>query len=392
MKKLPTICIVLGSILFLVIVIKAVEFNGLPDNERDDLGYYYVITGGLFPTGNTPNGDNGSGGTFRFLLDDPGWGYPINVWNKDDWFPENASLALTLKSNGIIVYDNNGLEEDSLTPHDGFYDYADHLPEDNWDTPGLYRGYAMSNNWDWIYAGYFKINSTTTIDTIIGYFDPASYGFDPGNSNIAYHVNIWSSFQDNPSGNPNSYMPVVANFTGDVFSSRTADVTFAWSDTGVHRIFPDWTGWDPGDIFRMTFTLDTPLTLPPGVYFFSHDAVIRELVDIDIKPGSDQNTINLSSAGVISVAILSSDTFEATTVDPDTVSLAGAGVKMAGKSGKYLSQERDVNNDGLLDLVCQILTAGFEIVPGDSVAVLTAKTYDNQYIRGEDNIRIVKDN
>jgi len=115
-------------------------------------------------------------------------------------------------------------------------------------------------------------------------------------------------------------------------------------------------------------------------------------VAIDIKPGSDQNTINLSSAGVISVAILSSDTFDATTVDPGTVTLAGAVVKMAGKSEKYLSQERDVNGDGLLDLVCQVLTAAFKIEPGASTAVLEAETFGGQSIRGEDFIRIVPNN
>jgi len=112
-------------------------------------------------------------------------------------------------------------------------------------------------------------------------------------------------------------------------------------------------------------------------------------VEIDIKPGCDQNTINLSSAGLISVAILSSDTFNATTVDPGTVTLAGAGVKMVGKSNKYLSHERDVNNDGFLDLVCQVLTENWTIEPSDTSAVLVALTYDGQSIRGEDTISIV---
>jgi len=115
-------------------------------------------------------------------------------------------------------------------------------------------------------------------------------------------------------------------------------------------------------------------------------------VNIDIKPGSDPNSINLSSAGVIPVAILSSETFDATTVDPVTVSLAGAGVKMAGKSGKYLSHECDVNSDGLLDLVCQVLTEDWTIETGATIAVLEAETYDGQSIRGEDSVRIVPDN
>lgn len=112
-------------------------------------------------------------------------------------------------------------------------------------------------------------------------------------------------------------------------------------------------------------------------------------MEIDIKPDSDLNSINLSSAGVISVAILSSDTFDATTVDPATVFLAGAKVKMAGKSGKYLSHIEDVNEDGLMDLVCQVYTAQFMIESGEAVAVLEAETFDGQVIRGEDFIRIV---
>jgi hypothetical protein len=115
-------------------------------------------------------------------------------------------------------------------------------------------------------------------------------------------------------------------------------------------------------------------------------------VAIDIKPGSDPNSINLSSAGVIPVAILSSDTFDATTVDPDTVSFAGARVKMVGKSGKYLAHEEDVNGDGLVDLMCQVVTADFMIEEGESVAVLEAETYDDTPIHGEDNVRIVPDN
>lgn len=113
------------------------------------------------------------------------------------------------------------------------------------------------------------------------------------------------------------------------------------------------------------------------------------LVEIDIKPGSFPNSINLGSAGVVPVAILSSDIFDATTVNPDTVSLAGASVKKVGKSSKYLCHEEDVNDDTRLDLVCQVLTEEFLIETGESVAVLEAKTYNDTKILGEDYVRIV---
>jgi len=114
-------------------------------------------------------------------------------------------------------------------------------------------------------------------------------------------------------------------------------------------------------------------------------------VGIDIKPGSDPNSINLGSSGVVPVAILGSDSFDATTVDPATVSLAGASVKMVGKSDKSLCHEEDVNGDGYTDLVCQVYTAQFMIEEGQSTAVLEATTTDGTPVRGEDDIRIVPD-
>ena len=43
------------------------------------------------------------------------------------------------------------------------------------------------------------------------------------------------------------------------------------------------------------------------------------VVPIDIKPGNKQNSTNPGSKGVIAVAILSTESFDATTVDPHTV-------------------------------------------------------------------------
>ncbi len=239
-----------------------VVFNGHGEYQTDQFGYYYIITGGKFPTGTTPNGDNASGGTFRFLTDDPAWGYTIDVWQKDDWFSDNAAFALTMKNGATVVYDNNGLE-------DGTYgDYYN--ANGSHGLHGLYRGYSMSNNFDWIYAGYFKIETTTTIDTIIGYFDKNGNSadpvpFDPLSPSIAYRMNFWSNVDGN-------LLPTnTGSFRGDVFSSDTTAGTFSVSDTGVVRVMPN-SSTDP--IWRLTYTLDTPMTLNPGVYWFSHDASV----------------------------------------------------------------------------------------------------------------------
>jgi len=115
-------------------------------------------------------------------------------------------------------------------------------------------------------------------------------------------------------------------------------------------------------------------------------------VEIDIKPGSDPNSINLGASGVVPVAILSSESFDATTVDPDTVSLAGASVKMVGKSNRFLCHAEDVNSDGRLDLVCQVENLTYFLTEdGQTLAVLEATTFDGLPVRGEDTVNIVPD-
>lgn len=132
-----------------------------------------------------------------------------------------------------------------------------------------------------------------------------------------------------------------------------------------------------------------------GVPCVGADIVIAEVpflrAAIDIKPGSNLNSINLSAAGVIPIAILSSPTFDATQINPASVRLAGAHVSLIGKADKYACHVEDVNREGLLDLICQVVTAQFAIQPGDSVAVMEAETFNGTRIRGEDAIRIVPD-
>ena len=113
-------------------------------------------------------------------------------------------------------------------------------------------------------------------------------------------------------------------------------------------------------------------------------------VSIDIKPGTNPNHINLGSHGVLPVAILSSDSFDATQVNPETVLLAGAGVAMRGRSNKYLAHEEDVNEDGLLDLVLQVETEN--LIPGefqDGSVTLAGDTYEGEEFEGTDEIVIV---
>src|SRR6266568_2136528 len=112
-------------------------------------------------------------------------------------------------------------------------------------------------------------------------------------------------------------------------------------------------------------------------------------VAIDIKPGTAQNTINLGSGGNVPVAILSSDRFDATAVDPRSVRLAGAGVALKG-DGAPAAFTDDVNGDGRLALVVHVETEALQLSASDTQAVLTADTFDARAIAGADSVRIVR--
>ena len=111
------------------------------------------------------------------------------------------------------------------------------------------------------------------------------------------------------------------------------------------------------------------------------------LVQIDIKPGSDPNCFNSDGHGVIPVAILSNSTFDATQVDPTTVSLDGQGVGIAG-NGNLQAHIEDTNNDGLDDLMLQIEDVAGTYVPGDTMATMTGETLGGTQVVGTDSICI----
>lgn len=111
-------------------------------------------------------------------------------------------------------------------------------------------------------------------------------------------------------------------------------------------------------------------------------------VAIDIKPGDPNNIINLKSAGTVLVVILGSATFDPMTVEPATVTLAGAHVATRGQ-GQPMTAVADVNQDGFPDLVLHFRTQDLKLSPTDTEAVLRGETFSGQRIRGADSVRIV---
>jgi hypothetical protein len=111
--------------------------------------------------------------------------------------------------------------------------------------------------------------------------------------------------------------------------------------------------------------------------------VERSLVElvIEIKPAGYPNSINLGSKGVVPVAILTTDDFDAATVDPVTVLFADA-------SPLRWAWE-DVDYDGDMDLLFQFKTQELNLDESSTEAMLTGSTFDGLQVEGSDTVNIV---
>jgi len=109
---------------------------------------------------------------------------------------------------------------------------------------------------------------------------------------------------------------------------------------------------------------------------------------IDIKPGSFPNSINLGSKGNVPVAVLGTETFDATTLDLASLSFAGAPV-ITKKNGTFQASFEDVNNDGRLDLVLHFDTQKLALTSSSTEATLTGSTIGGRCVSGTDSVNIV---
>jgi hypothetical protein len=143
--------------------------------------------------------------------------------------------------------------------------------------------------------------------------------------------------------------------------------------------------YENGTWADVTISLDTTNNEICGlVDSFSALAILEPTeeieVEIDIKPGSYPNSINLASKGAIAVAILATDDFDVMDVDPETVRFAGAQPQR--------SRLKDVDDDGDKDLLFHFKILDLVELGSESQKAYLIGETDELSIWGKDSVKI----
>ena len=108
-------------------------------------------------------------------------------------------------------------------------------------------------------------------------------------------------------------------------------------------------------------------------------------VDVDIRPGSDSNKIDLENPGLFPVALITSVEFDATRVDRATLAFGPANATPAHPVGGHFS---DVDGDGSTDLMTHFRVDATGITSDETEACLSGLTLEGEAFRGCDSVTL----
>ena len=215
------------------------------------------------------------------------------------------------------------------------------------------------------------------------WYHPATLLYNAG-QNQQVRIDVMDPTASIDSYTTGVYHNVYTTAAGDPYISGYSTVTFSIDDLD-------------GETVRIRFAqVDNSGNFQLGV---DNVCLIQNAieVDLDVKPGSSTNPINVGSNGTFPVAILGSEDFDVTTVDVASILLgdgssSGTGVAVK-KNGSLHYSIEDVDGDGDMDLMMhfstQAMVANGDLSSTSTSLSVSGETNDDEVIVGEDIISIV---
>jgi len=232
---------------------------------------------------------------------------------------------------------------------------------------------GQEHNIDYAINNDYLTVKNATVNLLPGaYVEYGIYALEGSTVNI-YAVEIGSGYFVSVS---NGEQDAVVTVHGTDFEVTNGTIDPSGSSFALAPPYLGYLKWAYENLsYEVQFFSDIPIYLAPP------ETSVKQ-VDIDIKPGGNPNTINLNSKGVVPVAVLTTDSFDASIVDPTTVEFAGATpVRWALK---------DVDDDGDNDLLLHFNKQDLNLDENSTEATLTGETTDGNTIEGTDEVRIIQ--
>ena len=188
-------------------------------------------------------------------------------------------------------------------------------------------------------------------------------------------------------GSVNIFDPLIANLHITQSGTYTVAVTAfgTWlSPTGTYEnLLPESSG---AYTLKLSGVSLPGGTLPPDPAPQPEPEVMY--IDINVKPGTvTRSRIDGKAKGVIPVALMSSPTFNATTVDVKTVTFGKTGTE--GSLRNCAKGRHDFNKDGRPDLLCHFENHLSGFAAGDLQAFVKGKTVDGVAFEGRGSLKAV---
>lgn len=247
-----------------------------------------------------------------------------------------------------------------------------------WSVQILYQDITLNGNYELNFTLYFK-------NWAYAFYSPQSLSYDVL-PNQQYRVDIVR---------PSAPLLDVKDVLANVFQTNPGD-NWKMSPTSFNVDLSPWAG----QTVRLRFAeVDNQLWFNASV----DDVWLSRYVDVDIKPGSCPNPLNIAPVGLLPVAVLGTKDFDVFTIDPASIRLAGVAPTHSSYedvSTPVLDSEDDCactteGADGYLDLTLKfdpqkIVSTLGQVSDGDLLSLtLRGECIGGLHLLGKDCVVII---